>query len=402
MFPRGKQFGFFPGISGGWVISKENFWGNNIKIFDMFKLRASWGQTGNDRIAEYQYLSTYGFLDNERYWVTGISNNNLVLDELRIPNPNVTWEVANQSNFGFDAQLLKSRLSVSADYFYNLRSHILWYRNASVPVSSGLTLPAENIGKVKNQGFEAVVSYRDQIGNIRYDVSVNGSFSRNEIVFWDETPGIPEYQRSTGRPMGSDLYFNSLGIFKDQAAIDAYPHWENARPGDIIFEDVNKDGSIDGLDMVRNEKSVMPKFTGGLSINLAYKQFDVAVLIQGAAGGQLYVFPTSGEAGNYLKEFADDHWTPENINSTNPRAYNWNQEYWASQPNTYWLRSTDYIRLKNLEIGYSIPAKILLKSDFSTGINIESDLFQTSRNQSLLINHHKKQLRGLSLLSKSP
>ena len=376
MFPEGKQFGFFPGISGGWIISKEVFWENNIKIFDMFKLRASWGQTGNDRISEYQYLSSYGFLDNERYFVTGISNNNLILDELRIPNPNVTWEVANQSNFGFDAQLLKSRLSISADYFYNLRSQILWHRNASIPVSTGLTLPAENIGKVKNQGFEAVISYRDRVGELNYDVSVNGSYSRNEIVFWDETPGIPEYQRSTGRPIGSELYYNSLGVFKDQASIDAYPHWAGARPGDIIFEDVNTDGAIDGLDMVRSEESVMPRFIGGLSINMEYKQFDIALLIQGAAGGQLYAFTTSGEAGNYYKEFADDHWTPENTSSTTPRAYNWTQEYWASQPNTYWLRSTDYMRLKNLEIGYSLPARInqVLKIDglrfYVNGLNL--------------------------------
>ena len=376
MFPKGKQFGFFPGISGGWIISEESFWQNSISLFDMFKLRASWGQTGNDRISEYQYLSSYGFLDSERYFVTGISNNNMILDELRIPNPNVTWEIANQSNFGFDAQLLMNKLSISADYFYNLRSQILWQRNASVPVSSGLSLPAENIGKVKNRGFEAVISYRDQIGDLKYNVSVNGSYSRNEIVFWDETPGIPEYQRSTGRPMGSELYYNSLGIFKDQAAVDAYPHWEGARPGDIIFEDVNKDGKIDGLDLVRNEKNVMPRFTGGLNINMEYKQFDIAILIQGVTGSQLYIFPTSGEAGNYYKEFADDHWTPENTGSSNPRAYNWTQEYWASQPSTYWLRSTDYMRLKNLEIGYKLPARVnkFLKIDglrfYVNGLNL--------------------------------
>jgi TonB-linked SusC/RagA family outer membrane protein len=358
MFPKGKQFGFFPGISAGWRISEEDFWKNNITLFDMFKLRASWGQTGNDRIDEYQYLSSYGFLDNERYFVFNISNNALVLDELRIPNANVTWEVANQSDFGFDAQLLNNKLTISADYFYNLRSNILWYRNASVPVSSGLSLPRENIGKVKNQGFEAVIGFRDRIGEFSYDVSVNGSYAKNEIVFWDETPGIPEYQRSTGRPMDSELYYNAIGIFKDQPAVDAYPHWADARPGDIIFEDVNKDGTIDGLDKVRNEKNDMPRLIGGLNINMQYKQFDLAILIQGASGAQQYIFPESGEIGNYFKEFADDHWTPENTGSSNPRVFNWDQEYWASQANTYWIRSTDYLRLKNIEIGYSLPARI--------------------------------------------
>jgi TonB-dependent starch-binding outer membrane protein SusC len=358
MFPKGKQFGFFPGLSGGWRISEENFWKDNISLFNMFKIRASWGQTGNDRIDEYQYLSSYGFLDNERYFVFDVSNNALVLDELRIPNPNVTWEVANQSDFGFDAQLLNNKLTISADYFYNLRSHILWYRNASVPVSSGLSLPRENIGKVKNQGFEAVIGYRDRAGELTYDISVNGSYSKNEIVFWDETPGIPEYQRSTGRPMGSELYYKSLGVFKDQAAVDAYPHWADARPGDIIFEDVNKDGTIDGLDMVRNEKNDMPRLVAGFNLNMQYRHFDLAILVQGAKGSQQYIFPESGEIGNYFKEYADDHWTPENTGSSNPRVFNWDQEYWASQANTYWIRSTDYLRLKNIEIGYTLPVRI--------------------------------------------
>ena len=357
IFAPGKQFGFFPGISGGWRISEENFWKNNINFLDDFKLRASWGQTGNDRINEFQYLSSFGFLQNRSY-VFGVNNQAPVLDELRIPNPNVTWEVATQSNFGFDAQLLNNKLSVEADYFTNMRSNILWWRNASVPGYSGLTLPRENIGKVSNRGFEAAVSYRNQIREFIYEVSVNGSYAKNKIVFWDETPGIPEYQQSTGRPMGSNLYYNAIGVFEDQAAVDAYPHWPGARPGDIIFEDYNSDGKIDGLDMVRNEKDYFPRFIGGANINLQYKQFDIAMLIQGTAGGtQKYVTLEAGETGNYYKEWAVNRWTPENPNTTYPRAWDFQTEYWATQPNTYWLIPMDYVRLKNIEIGYNLPVK---------------------------------------------
>lgn len=358
-FPTSKQFGFFPGISAGWRISEENFWKENVAVVNDLKIRGSWGQTGNDRIDEYQYLATYGYLGGRSY-VFGASENKL-LNETKIPNPAVTWEVANQANIGFDALLLDSKLSFSADYFNNLRTQILIKRNASVPNSTGLTLPPENIGKVRNAGFEAVIGFHDQAGELEYDLSVNGSYSKNKIVFWDETPGVPDYQQSTGRPIGSALYYEAIGIFKDQAAIDAYPHWAGAKPGDVIFKDIGgadgvPDGKIDGLDRVMNEKNNFPRFIGGFAANLRYKQFDLAMLIQGAAGAVQYVRAESGEIGNYYKDFADNRWTPENTDATYPRTFNRDEEYWGSQGNTFWLRSTDYIRLKNLEIGYSLPS----------------------------------------------
>src|SRR5690606_14997170 len=138
---------------------------------------------------------------------------------------------------------------------------------------SGMALPMENIGKVGNRGLEGTISFRDRAGELDFSVAVNASYSRNRIIFWDETPGAPEYQRSTGRPMGSQLYYNAIGVFKDEAALEAYPHWGNARPGDVIFEDVNKDGIIDGLDRVRIEKSDMPTFIGGLNFSLRFRKF---------------------------------------------------------------------------------------------------------------------------------
>jgi TonB-linked SusC/RagA family outer membrane protein len=358
-----KQYGFFPGISLGWRISEESFWKDYISFFDDFKLRASWGQTGNDRIyydgalQEYKYLALYGFIANRSY-VFGVSNDNKLLYERAVPNPNVTWEVANQSNIGFNATFLDTHMTLEADYFYNLRTNILWRRNASVPSTAGMSLPPENIGKVSNKGFEFILGYRGSAGDFRYTLSLNGSYAKNKIVFWDETPGIPEYQKSTGRPMGSSLYYEAIGVFKDQAAVDAYPHWAGARPGDIIFKDVNDDGVIDGLDRVMNEKSSLPRFVGGFSASLGYKNWDLSMLIQGAAGAVVYINPESGEIGNFYEEYAKNRWTPEHQSTTYPRAWNRDNEYWRSQANTFWLRPTDYIRLKNLEIGYTLPAKI--------------------------------------------
>ena len=362
IFPADTRFGFFPGVSLGWRISEEDFWKNNISFIDELKMRASWGQTGNDRIAPYQYLSSYG------YNGTHVFNQNTEVNavrELRIPNPNVTWEVANQSNVGFDGRMFNGRFNFSADYFHNLRTNILWWRNASVPATTGLTLPQENIGEVVNQGFEFQVGYNNAIGDFNYAVSVNGAHSKNKIKFWDETPGVPDYQMSTGRPMNAQLYYEAIGIFRDQAAVDAYPHWPGARPGDIIFEDVNKDGEINGLDRVRNDKTDLPTFTGGMSIDLGYKNFYAAILLQGAAGAERSYRTFSGEAGNFLMDDVEGRWTEDNIDATKPRTWNRSLEYWMTDGapnNTYWLRSSDYMRLKSLEIGYNIPDALITKA----------------------------------------
>ena len=362
IFPDKGRYGFFPGVSAGWRVSEENFWKQNIAFIENFKLRASWGQTGNDRIDEWQYLSSYATNSRGYSYIFGHTEQNKLLYEARIPNPEVTWEVANQTNIGFETSLLENKISLEFDYFDNTRSNILWRRNASVPGSTGLTLPRENIGKVNNRGFEFNLGYRNQLNRLTYNVSLNGGYSKNKIVFWDEAPGAPDWQKSTGHPIPSDpgsstsdLYYEAIGIFPDQGSIDAYPHWTSARPGDIIFKDINEDGKIDGLDMVRNDKNDIPRFTGGLNLRLGYGQFDLSVLFQGAAGAVRYIRTYSGDGGNFLKDFFDNRWTPDNPNSSEPRTFD-RAEYWYTANNTHFLYKTDYIRVKNLEFGYNLPS----------------------------------------------
>ena len=158
--------------------------------------------------------------------------------------------------------------------------------------------------------------------------------------------------------MGANLYYNSLGIFETEADLDDYPHWDGAMAGDVIFEDVNEDDVIDGLDRVRQEKSELPRFTGGLSASLYAGGFDVSILFQGTTGAVVYINPESGEIGNYYADYADNRWTPDNPSSEYPRAWNRDNEYWRSQGNTFWLHETDYIRLKNIEVGYSLPSNV--------------------------------------------
>ncbi|WP_354333952.1 TonB-dependent receptor [Pedobacter sp. CG_S7] len=383
IFPEAGRFGFFPGISVGWRLSEENFWKNNLgSISDNIKLRASYGETGNDRIDPWQYLSTYGF--NSTNYIFDISNEARTLSETRIPNPNVTWEVAKQMNVGIDAGFFKNKLSITVDYFDYKRSNILWVRNASVPTSTGLTLPRENIGRVSNKGFDFDVAYNNPIGDFKYTIGVNGGYAKNEITFWDESPGAPVYQQSTGHPIPSnpnnpdnDLYYQALGIFRDQAALDKYPHWPKARPGDVIFEDVNGDGKINAQDRVRNDKNEVPTLTGGLNLGLQYKQFDLSVLFQGNAGAVRYLrFEASGNFGNYLLSDYEDRWTPQNIDGTKPRIFDRIDQYYRSERSTYLLQKTDFIRLKNVELGYNLSANLLKSLNiqnfrvFASGFNL--------------------------------
>ena len=365
IFPADKRYGFFPGVSVGWRLSEERFIRDNLSFFDNLKLRSSWGQTGNDRIDEWQYMASYAYGRwdapdwNQAYrnapYIFGVDQENKSLYEARIPNRDVTWEVANQFNVGLEATVLNGKLFMEADYFNYLRSQILWWRNASIPSSTGLSLPRENIGKVANRGFEYNVVYNDAVGDLSYQFGVNGSYAKNEILFWDEAPGAPEYQQSTGRPMETNLYYQATGVFRDQAHVESVPHWDGARAGDVIFADVNNDGIIDANDRVRHDLNSLPRFTGGVTMNLQFKGFDLSVLFQGAAQAVRYVSTPSGELGNFLKDFYDNRWTEENPDAAFPRTFNRDEEYWRNQANTMWLQNADYVRLKNLQFGYSLP-----------------------------------------------
>ncbi|KEO73235.1 SusC/RagA family TonB-linked outer membrane protein [Anditalea andensis] len=373
IFPRETRYGFFPGMMLGWVVSEENFWKNNLRNFEFFKIRGSWGQMGNDQIfydqnndgtqtlQEYQFMSTYGF---RSHILEGAESKTLF--ETRVPNHNITWEVATNSNIGIEGQMFDGKLYFEADVFYNLRTNILWRKNASVPQSTGLSalLPAENIGEVENKGFDLMLGYRGFKGEFNYSVSVNGGYAKNKILFWDEPPGAPAWQRSTGMPMGSPgpIYIYD-GVFRDQADIDRntldYSAITNElRPGDMKFKDVDGDGVITPLDRVRLDRNNIPRFQGGVNMTANFKNFDLAVLFQGAAGALTFVSAgESGNIGNYLHEFYENRWTVDNPSDEHPRIANRSDQYFSSN-NTYWYRNNDYIRLKNLELGYTLPLEL--------------------------------------------
>ena len=352
------RWGFFPGVSLGWVVSEENFM-SDVSWVSRLKLRGSYGTMGNDKIAPYQYLATFEFGGNY------IFNEDVDTKSLRpssVANQGVSWEVAKNTNIGIEGGLFDNKLSFEFDIFRNLRTDILYPANASIPLTAGFSPPDQNIGEVENKGFDLSISYNHTINkDMFWSIGFNGGWAKNKILFWDEPAGRLPWQVSTGKPMGGRLLYNALDVFIDQAAVDAYPHWPGARPGDIRFEDVDGDGEITVDDRVRTDKSNFPTFVGGIPFTFGWKGFELFILMQGAAGAEQYVQTPSGEFGNYLQDFADGRWTSSNPNSEKPRAFNRTDQYWISGKNTFYMRSTDYIRAKNVKLSYTLPESVIDK-----------------------------------------
>jgi len=359
IFPEGDRFGFFPSVSAGWRMAQEE-WFNDFTggIFDRLKIRSSFGQVGNDQIEPYQFLRTFGF--NGQYaFGDGLGTR---ISQTRVPNPDITWEVATKFDVGLQGAVLDERLSFELTYFNQNRDDILWFRSESVPQTAGFSLPRENIGEVTNQGIEGQISYsQDVASNVTVRGGMNLTYAKDEIDFFAEPEGLPSYQQNEGKPMDTELYFIADGIWSSQQEIDnAEAVWPGARPGDIRFKDVDGDGDIDGNDRRRIEENGRPDLIGSFNLGATVGQFTVHTTFQGAANVKHYVFTgAAGEFGNYFQNFAENRWTPDNTDASGPRAYNRSDPYWASNQNTYFLRDARYLRLKNARLGYSLPSSLL-------------------------------------------
>jgi len=360
-FPADKRFGFFPGVSLGWRISEEPFI-KDLEFIDNLKIRGSYGELGNDLVPSFQYLTAYSFGNN---YVVG--NKDVIgLTQSGVPNPNITWEVAKTSNLGFESTLWNGLLGMEFDLFKMRRSNILTKRTVVVPDYTGLLLPDENIGIVDNKGFEVQLSHINTIREFKYSLSGNFSFARNKVIFADEAPAAEEYQKLTGRPIGSGLYYKAIGIFATQADVDNYPHLAGAKPGDIIYEDVNNDKIINVRDQIRVNQNPIPEIVYALSGSVEYKGFDLSVLLQGQENAMVGGYPFdllsdfSYTWGNFTQWRANNRWTPENTDATMPRSdiARRNNNNLAS---THWLLDMGFLRLKNMEIGYNIPSNLIEK-----------------------------------------
>ncbi len=357
IFPEGERYGFFPGFSAGWRLSEEEFMKNSLPFVNQLKLRFSHGQIGNDRVGAFQYLQFYSFENN---YVFGTADAASIYAKT-MPNPNITWEVSKKTDIGLETSLWNNLLGMELTLWQEKRSNILAPRNLSIPGTLGFSdLPDENIGKSKNHGFELVLSHRNTLGKLIYNIEGNVAFARSEVIFMDETPQEATYKYRAGHPIKADLYYKADGIFNTQEELDAYPHASGTQVGDIKILDLNNDGEIDSDDQFRYDYTSTPEYVFGLNMNFQYQNIDLSVFFQGQTNAYNYddVFPRLGNSAfdNTMVERAENRWTVDNPNGTMPRAD-------AYQPGntTFFLFDATFIRLKTLEFGYSIPQKIVSK-----------------------------------------
>ncbi|MDR1720031.1 MAG: TonB-dependent receptor [Dysgonamonadaceae bacterium] len=379
-FPENKRVGWFPGLSAGWRLSEEQFMKEQYDFVDNLKLRASWGQMGSDNVGDFQYLATATLNSTFDSYVLG--NPASVVSTLSFsgtPNTNISWEVANTYNAALEGSLWNGLLGFELEYFFSKRSNILATRNASVPVYTGMTLPAENIGKAQNKGFEIVLSHARKDGDLSYKVSGNFSYNANKIIYMDESPNVPDYQRREGHPIDSYLLYLTDGIFNTQEEFDATTSKRaGAQLGDIKYLNRDDIEAIDNLDMVRLYESSIPKMIFGLIFDASWKGFDLNILWQGQAGAKTYVNPTirNGDI-NIPMWMYENRWTPENAaNATMPRAFYHRSESYNTLTSDFWLRDASFLRLKSLELGYNLPANIARKAScknvrlYVSGLNL--------------------------------
>ncbi|AWV98544.1 SusC/RagA family TonB-linked outer membrane protein [Arcticibacterium luteifluviistationis] len=369
-FPEGSRYGFFPSVSAGYRISEESWFKNNVSFFNDLKIRASYGQLGNDNVGQFQYYDNYSF--NNRYLIGNEVSTGI--DLTRLGNPNITWEVAKKTDIALNAVWLNN-FTTEVIYFKQNRSDILTARNASIPATSGIVnpyngstlVPSENIGEVKSSGIETSVGY-NKTGDFSFGIAANFTYAKNELVFKDEAAGVLDYQRETGRSLNTYLLYNAIGIFRSQEELDATPHVAGAQVGDLIYEDYNGDGNISADDMVRSEYGNIPQMTFGLTLQAGYKNFDLSAVISGQTQVSQYVLPESGTVGNFYSTWADNRYSPSNTEGTYPRVSERSSSAVSGglYRNNFWLNDASFARLKNIQIGYTLPESILERANIGS------------------------------------
>ncbi len=366
-FASAKRWGYFPSISLGWVMNNEGFMEQFSKL-DNLKLRASYGQSGNDAVGNFQYLAGYQY--GAPYILGAGPQQGIVSTGLA--NPYLTWEKMKISNVGVDFSFLNRKLYGEIDAFYRERSGIPTTRITSLPSTFGASLPQENLNSLNDRGFEFNLGTAGKTGEISYDVSGNISWSRSKWDHYEE----PEYtdmdqkriDQKSGQWTDRTVGYLSDGLFTSQTQIDQLNFDQDLqgnitlRPGDVRYKDVNEDGKLDWKDQVDIGKGTIPHWMFGFNANLKYKNFDLSALFQGAFGYCTYVNLASTMAGSTF--YYDHRWTTTN-NDPNALVPRLGGAATNGLMSDYYYKKSGYIRLKSASIGYNLPKQWLDKIAFS-------------------------------------
>lgn len=376
-----KRWGFFPALSLGWRTSEEQFFKDALPMVENFKLRGSVGRIGDEGdFAAYQYLTGYTYPNNS--YVFGSSGLTNGAADRGMPNMNLTWYKSTTYNIGFETSILQGKLSAEFDYFVRKRDGLLATRILTLPTTFGQALPQENLNSDRTKGFEIVLGHRNRINDFIYDIKANFSTTRqyNEYIERAESANMYENWRNNSNERYKDIkwgkkYIGQFQSFEEilNAPIQDGNGNKSLLPGDLRFEDVNKDGIIDDKDNLPIGYSNSPRMYYGLNLYGAYKGFDLTLFFQGAAGHSVFMggdlmdpFIQQG-LGNGLAMWMDrwhredpanlnSKWIPGYMPALRPTGYQNN-----TQNSTWTLQKADYLRLKTLEIGYTLPQSVLSK-----------------------------------------
>lgn len=378
-FAKGHRYGYFPSVSAGWVISNEGFMESTKNWMDFLKIRASWGQNGNQSISAFQYLATISFSD--AYYFLGPDKSQIFQGAYPdiLPNEDVTWETSEQIDLGFDARFLNGRLGVNFDWYDKHTKD--WLVQAPILASYGTGAPYINGGDISNKGVELALNWNDQVGDFTYNITANVSYNKNEVTRIANGSGIirsnatlasgkPSFAvAEVGYPVGYFWGYKTDGLFQNAQEVLDYKDTKgnqimpSAQPGDVRFCDLNGDGVIDD-----NDKTMIgdpnPDVILGLNFNFGYKGFDLAISTNGTFGGQ--IFKTYRELGdnaqeNYTTEILN-RWHGEGTSNKIPRVTSGshiNRQYISD----LYVENGDYWRINNVTLGYDFK-KLFTKLPF--------------------------------------
>ncbi len=354
------KFGFFPSLGLGWNIEKEEFM-QSLSFLNHLKLYTSYGMSGWDNPGYFSYYPR--FWDGPSPTFGTGAGTQTSITEGTLANPNISFEKANKFNLGLSGSLLNNGLSFSAEYFNNKYYDLLMQRGTNSTLL-GNDYPEENVGENRYFGWDGQLNWQRKVHNVQYFVGVNLSSVGSKVLAMDETTYPFSWMQRTGQPVGRFFGYVAEGLFQNQQEINASakPIGYLAQPGDIKYRDLNKDGQIDQND-VTGIGSNKPLFFYGVSMGLSWKGFDISALLQGVENRKVYMggsgywaFQNNGAGQAYQHNLT--RWTPENTNASYPRlSYGANVNNNAAS--SFWIRSGDYFRLKNAEIGYSLPASVI-------------------------------------------
>jgi TonB-linked SusC/RagA family outer membrane protein len=366
----GKQFGFFPAIAAGWVVSEEKFL-RNIPVLSYLKLRGAYGKAGNSLTGElnkFPYAALYNPTTGSYPFGTSFASQ-AGAAESTLPNPDITWETAYKTDLGLDAKLFKNSVAIYANYFNESRKNIL--TNPTYSSILGLATYRINGGETRLRGFEGAVDFTREFGAFTLSLGGNFTYAKNKILRITESAGLADYQKQAGHNIGGVTDFGKLmlvsdGLFKTQQEIDASPAQRFAsklQPGDIKYRDINGDGVIDNYDRKTTDYNDTPNTYYGVHLGGKYKSVDFSLVGQGVSGRTInirtLVMAGTNNTG-YINQFSAEAWNANNPSAPYPRLGISDRGNNIADSD-FWLRSGNYFRLKSVELGYTLPSDLMQK-----------------------------------------